>query len=233
MKRFFGRIEGNAGYIEEDELLHLVSVLRMKTGDKVIILTGDEFEYFCTIKEIKKHYCKCELVEKKLCLGLPKKEIILFQALTKREKMELIVQKAVELGITKLVPFESEYCVAKDSLGKKDRLEKIVKGACKQCERSVPMEIGDVVKFDEILPMLEDRISLFASERSGEAIDVKMLKNAQKSAIIIGPEGGFSEEEKNKIEKTSAISISLGKRILRSETAAVVLMGIVSVLGEN
>lgn len=233
MRRFFGEINGNSMIVNGDEFIHLKTVLRMKEGDEFVGYIGDEFEYVCKIVNMKKDYCVCDILSKHICPALPKKEIILFQALTKREKMEMIVQKAVELGVTKLIPFESEYCVAKDSIGKKDRLEKIVRGACKQCECSRLMEIGETIKFKDIPKLAKDMVVLFANERAGEQFDVNLLKNNDKFAIIVGPEGGFTEKEKEEIINTGAKSINLGKRILRSETASIVMVGMVSVLCEN
>lgn len=233
MRRFFGEINKNSMIISGEEFIHLKTVLRMREGDEFVGYIGDEFEYICKVVDMKKDCCVCDILSKQVCLALPKKEIILFQALTKREKMEMIVQKAVELGVTKLIPFESDYCVAKDSIGKKDRLEKIVRGACKQCECSRLMEIGETIKFKDIPNLAKDRIILFANERAGEPFDVNLLKNGRKFAIVVGPEGGFTDKEKEEIIKAGAKSINLGKRILRSETASIVMAGIVSVLCEN
>lgn len=234
MRRFFGKIEDKFAIVEGDEFLHLKNVLRMREGDDLIVFDGTKYEYLGKIVEIKKNSAKIEITKKQICKALPKKNITLYQAFTKREKLELIVQKAVELGVTKFVPFDSSFCVAKDAIGKKDRLEKIVISACKQCECSVPMEIGDSLKFADMLKSAsKSDIVIFANERAGDYFDYTKLKNVKNIAIIVGPEGGFSEEEKQKIVDMGAESVSLGKRILRSETASIVLCGIVSVLSEN
>ena len=234
MRRFFGRVENNIAFIEDEEFLHLKTVLRMKEGDEVIVFNKTENEFFGKIKEMKKNCAVVEVLSSSKCKALPKKNITLFQAFTKREKLEIIVQKAVELGIKTFVPFDSKFCVAKDAINKKDRLEKIVLSACKQCECSLPMEVASSVKFDDMLKMAKNcDIVLFANEREGEKFDFSVLNKYKNIGIIVGPEGGFSDEEKEKILKINAKSLTLGKRILRSETASIVLMGIVSVLSEN
>ena len=234
MRRFFGKIEQDKAVINGEEFLHLKTVLRMKEGDDVVVLDGSEREFICKITQMKKDFAIAHVESTQKCLALPKKDIALFQALTKREKMEMIVQKAVELGMKTLIPFSSEFCVAKDSMGKKDRLEKIVYGACKQCECSVPMKIADTLKFDDMLICASKYdLVLFANERAGKNMNYEELKKAKSIAIIVGPEGGFSEEEKKRIIDGGAKSISLGKRILRSETASIVMMGLASVIAEN
>lgn len=234
MKRFFGKIEGKMAKVDGEEFQHLKTVLRLKIDDEIIVLDGSENEFECKIVEMKKDAALCEIQRVEKCKALAQKNIVLFQALTKREKLELITQKAVELGVKKMLPFSSEYCVAKDAIGKKDRLEKIVRGACKQCECSVPMEIGDTLKFSQMLKEAEKLdIVLFANERAGENFDFSKLKNFSNIGIIVGPEGGFTEKEKEEIARSGAESITLGRRILRSETASIVLIGLVSIESGN
>lgn len=234
MRRFFGEIINNRAKIEGEEFLHLKTVLRLKNGDDIIIFDGSEKEYFCKITDIKKDYAYAEVTNIKKCEALPRKNIILFQALTKREKFELITQKAVELGVKQMIPFSSEYCVAKDNIGKKDRLEKIVRGACKQCECSLPMKIENTLKFEDMLKEAQKLdIVFFANEREGEEIDLSSISLYQNIGIIVGPEGGFSVREKDEIIASGAKSITLGKRILRSETASIVLIGLISVISKN
>ena len=238
MRRFFGRIENNKAIIDGDEFVHFKTVLRGKEGDELIVFDGSENVYTCKVQYISKSQAECEILETKICEALPKKNIVLFQALTKKDKMELVLQKAVELGISELAPFESEFCTVKNSENKKERLEKIVISACKQCERSVPMEISDTLSFSTLIEKLkefdkkEKSIILFANERAGENYDFNLLKDMQNIAIVVGTEGGFAPKEKIQLEKICE-SISLGKRILRSESASIVLCGIASIIGEN
>ena len=238
MRRFFGKIEGNYAILEEDEFVHLRTVLRTKIGDEIIIFDGSPVEYVCKIENMSKSQAYCRVLSSKKCDGLPKKNLVLFQALTKRDKLELILQKAVEIGISKMQTFDCEYCNAKSSENKNDRLEKIVISACKQCERSVPMKIGENLSFENLqielnkFLNLPESIVIFANERSQNAFDFSLLKEFKNIAIIVGPEGGFSVKEKEVLEKICT-SVSLGERILRSETASIILCGIASILGGN
>ena len=238
MRRFFGKIENSVAIIEGEEFVHLKTVLRGKIGEKVMVYNGSESEYICQINKINKNDAICSIIENRICQGLPKKNIILFQALIKRDKMEEVLAKTVELGVSKLIPFESEFCTVKPSENKKERLEKIVISACKQCERSVPMQIGECLSFKDLLKEIkcfsktEKSIVLFANERKGKAFDFSSLSDKENIAIIIGAEGGFSEEEKEELSSVCE-SITLGKRILRSETASLVLCGLASVFSGN
>ena len=238
MRRFFGRIENGKMIVDGDEFVHFKTVLRGKEGENIIVFDGSEKVYTCIVSHMSKTEAVCDVVSQSICEGLPKKNIVLFQALTKKDKMELIVQKAVELGISEFIPFESEFCTVKNSENKKERLEKIVISACKQCERSVPMTISETFNFSDLIEKLkefnakEKSVILFANERAGANYDFNRLKDMQNIAIIVGTEGGFSQKEKIELEKICE-SISLGKRILRSESASIVLCGIASIIGEN
>ena len=238
MRRFFGKIENGMAKIEGDEFVHFKTVLRGKVGEDIIIYDGSEKVYMCKTVQMTKTQAVCEILDTKICEGLPKKNIVLFQALAKKDKMELILQKAVELGVSEIIPFESEFCTVKNSENKKDRLEKIVISACKQCERSVPMKVEETLSFEKFVERLksfkklDSNIILFANERAGENFDFSKLKSIVNIAIVVGTEGGFSQKEKGCLEKICE-SISLGKRILRSESASIVLCGIASIIGEN
>ncbi len=238
MRRFFGKIEENKATIEGEEFVHLKTVLRGKIGETIVVLNSTEYECICEIEHMNKNFAECKILEKRLCKALPKKNIVLFQGLIKRDKLEEVLQRSVEIGVKKVVPFESEYCVIKPSENKKERLEKIVLSACKQCERSVPMEIGNSLSFDELKKEIENfkklskSVVLFANERDGAPFDFSILKIFENIAIIVGSEGGFSANEKKELSLLCE-SISLGERIFRSETASIVLCGMASVISGN
>ena len=120
-------------------------------SDKIIVYDKTKFEYVCEIVELSKNHAKCKIESSKVCEGLPKKNIVLFQALTKREAFELSLQKAVELGVSTLIPFESDFTNVKSTENKQERLEKLIISACKQCERSVPMVVEKTYSFNEML----------------------------------------------------------------------------------
>ena len=233
MKRFFAKIEDGLAIIEGDENNHLRNVLRLNVGDKIVAFNGDGKDYLCEILSVLKTKSQAKVLQTKQCEGLPKKDLTLFAGSVKREKLEIIVQKAVELGCKNLVIFESEFSTMKLKSEKLARYEKIILSASKQCERADLMKI----EFASFKVMLEKfakiKTKIFANERGGESFDFASLKKEDEIAILIGGEGGFSGKEKLAILNTKPINVSLGKRILRAETAVIVLTGLVSIICEN
>lgn len=238
MRRFFGKIEEDMAIVEGDEFVHLKTVLRGKIGESIVVFNKSEFQFVCEIEKIGKNEAICKVKEKQICPALPKKNIVLFQALIKRDKMEEVISKTVELGVGKIIPFESGFCTVKPSENKRERLEKLVLTACKQCERSVPMEVEDAKSFSTLVEAIkaflkkEKSIVLFANERGGEEFDFSALKEKENIAIVVGCEGGFSQKEKEILESLTT-PITLGKRILRAETASLLMCGMVSVHSGN
>lgn len=234
MRRFVGRIEGEIAFLEDEEFLHLKNVLRLKVGDQIIVICDDDFEYLSTIVEIEKKHAVCEIYEKRVCEGIPKKDITLFQAVIKKDNFELVVLKTAELGVKKIVPFTSEFCNLKDRVENNLRLKKIIHSASKQSENSRFLKLETTLDFDEMTNCLSEYdIVLFANEREGENFDFSCFKSCNKIAVVVGCEGGFSSVEKSKLIEKKVFSVGLGKRILRSETASIVLCGMASVMGEN
>ncbi len=237
MKRFFIEKEllENDQLILEDELYNqIVNVLRKSKGDKIILFNGSECDFVCEIVEILKKKAVISVLKKQKNLANPQINITLFQALVKGEKFELITQKITEIGASALVPFTSTFCDVKESTTKINRLPKITQEACKQCGRSIPVKINNIVKFDEMLKMLYsfDKV-IFAYEKANLPLKIEPI-NVQKIAIIVGSEGGFSEEETGKINALKNVqTISLGKTILRAETAAITLCSTIKFLTEN
>ncbi len=234
MRRFFGKFNGEKIIVCDEEMNHMKNAVRLPVGEQIIVSVGDENDYMCEIESYQKREAVCKVNGKRLCTGNPKKNIVIFQAITKREKFEFIVQKATEIGISKVVPFTSEFVIAKVTDSKMDRLNNIAINACKQCERSIPTEIGKPLDVQGVVDSFKDfDVVLFANERTDKGVKFPNLKNCKNIAIIVGSEGGFSQKEKEKFLDAGATSISLGSRIYRCETASVVMMGLVSVLSEN
>lgn len=235
MRRFFGSQQNGQVVLEGDEFNHLKNVLRLKVGAEILVSLGDENDYACEVVAFTPKSAICKIVGARVCEGNPKKNIVLFQAVCKREKFEFIVQKATEIGVSKVVPFVSQHVIAKVTENKMERLKSIAQNACKQCERSIPPEICKPLEFDKVIEQFENfDVVLFANERAdkGEKL-TDHLKKAKNIAIIVGSEGGFDAKEKDKFIAAGATTISLGKRILRCETASVAMMSLVSILSEN
>ena len=233
MKRFLCyELKDGYALIRDSEHNHLKNVLRLNIGDKIECVGLDEFVYLCQIQKIEKSQTYALVLEKQVCLSNPKVNLTVFQALVKNDNMSLIVQKLSELGVTSLVPFESEFITSKDSKNKQGKLQEIANQSIKQCRRSIPLKVQKTLSFDEMINSLKpfDKI-IFANEKeTSKSLNdtLKELKETDNVAIIIGSEGGFSDKEISAISKrTNAISISLGSRILRAETASIFLTGLV------
>ena len=234
MRRFFGRKDGNNMIIEGDEFNHLKNVLRLGVGQEVMISINDENEYVCEITEIAKKQAVCKINGVHKCLLNPKKNIVLFQAMAKKDTFEAVVQKATEIGISRIVPFMTKFCVAKPTENKIERLQVIAQNACNQCERTIVPVIEKAINVDEMIERFKDfDIVLLANERTDNGEKPKEIVKAKNIAIIVGSEGGFDPKEKDKMIAAGAVSISLGKRILRVETASVSMMSLISILSGN
>ena len=225
MKKFFGRKEQDFIIIDGEEINHL-AVLRCKQGENVVAYIGDEFEYNAQIVEISKKYAKLKILSKDVCKGNPTKNLTLFQALPKADKLDLVTQKLCELGATKIIPFESDFTVAKPNPNKIARLNKVSEEACKQCGRSLPLIVEDAISFKQMLEKFSEfDIVLFANEK--ERLASQEIQDKNNIAIIVGSEGGFSDKEIEQIKSHGAECIGLGERILRTETASIALCAIV------
>lgn len=232
MKRFFVDKELNNAdiiKIEGVEHNHIKNVMRMQIGDKIILVCGDEFDYNAEIIAMSKGDTTCRIMDREVNIYNPYSDVTVYQALVKSDNMSLIVQKLTELGVKTFAPFESEYITSKDKMGKSRKLQEISNQSVKQCKRSIPMHIKDVVSFDKMLDELKsyDKI-IFANEceRSYKLSEIAFNKT-DKIAIIVGSEGGFSKREIDMLSDVNAMSITLGKRILRAETASIALTSVV------
>lgn len=242
MKKFFTNnidLINNIATLEDDELYHFSKVLRGQVGEQIEILCGDNNIYTAEVTSITKNFATAKIISASPCLANPKENIVLFQGLPKSDKLEFIVQKITELGVNKIIPFESNFTIAKNSFVKMERLKKIAIEACKQCGRSKPIEIEQTIKLKNIEKYINNfDVVLFLNEKENPNEQIKKhiekIVKAKNIAIIIGAEGGFSDKEiEELIARKNIVSISLGKRILRTETASISICGFVSLVKEN
>lgn len=226
MKKFFAKKENDGFIFENEELAHF-NVVRCSLNEKILCFDGSNLEYLCEVSEIAKKKAKAKIIEVKQNQKNPKANITVFQALVKGEKLDLIIQKLTELGISNLYTFESSFAVAKANNNKLERQIKITKEACKQCGRSVPLNLFAPLQFNQMINCLKNYdVVLFANEKNTIRVEEKLKPN-QNIAIIVGSEGGFSDDEINQIYSAGAINFGLGERILRAETACIALCSIV------
>ena len=229
-------LSNNLISIEDKEFNHLKNVMRLKVGDEISCVCFDENTYYAKIEEIQKNRAICKVFKIEKNLKNPQKKLTVFQALIKNEHMNLCVQKLTEVGISELVTFESMFCTVKKSESKLAKLQEISNQSIKQCGRSIPIKIHETISFKNMLKDLEGyEMVIFANEKENSMrlneINYSTLSNV---AVIVGSEGGFSEDEIRSLTQLKNVkSVSLGKRILRAETASIVLSSIVlSNLGE-
>lgn len=237
MYQFFveeGQINGDRIVILGDDVNHIKNVLRMKIGEEIAVSNGvDQKEYRCEIAQIEKEEIICKLrFIKEDGVELPAK-VYLFQGLPKADKMELIIQKTVELGVYSVIPVATKRSIVKlddkKAASKRTRWQAIAEAAAKQSKRKIIPEIGDVVSFSEAIRLVKDMdVKLIPYELAEDMSKTKEIIGGigpgQSVAIFIGPEGGFDETEIELAAKEGVQAITLGKRILRTETAGMTVL---------
>lgn len=243
MYHFFvdpAQISENAVIITGDDVNHIKNVIRLKPGDEISISNGiDGRDYRCGISSISDTEVLCELrFIKEDGVELPAK-VYLFQGLPKGDKMEFIIQKMVELGVYEIIPVAMKRCVVKlddkKAKNKITRWQSISEAAAKQSKRGVVPQITDVMTYKQALEYAKDmECKLVPYEMEGSLEDatgmkgtkalIESIKPGERVAIFIGPEGGFEEQEIQAAKEMGMRPVTLGKRILRTETAGMTAM---------
>ena len=232
-RRFFVDKIADEIIIEGEEFRHAVSVLRIKEGENIIVCDNTGWEYLSVIQRIDKKSLTVKVQEKTQSQTEAKTQVVLIAGYLKGDKTELIVQKAVELGVYKIVVFSSEYSSAYMNENKLSRLNKVSVESAKQCGRAVAPEVVYADNFKSALEFGSDcENKLFACEFAKEN-GANLTSLSGSCAIVVGSEGGFSQNESQTAFEQGYQTVFLGKRILRAETASIVLTGIVMhALGE-
>lgn len=236
MPRFFvNDIDGEKFEIFGEDAKHISRSLRMRTGEKLTLSDQKGYDYNATIDEIQADRVIVTITEKLDNQTEPKVKITLYQAVPKGDKLDFIVQKAVELGVAKIVPFLSDYTVSRpkgDSAGRKTkRLQTISHEAAKQSERGIIPEITEIISFKQMLEQMETfEHKILFYENATVKLSGYLWENVDEIAVIIGSEGGFSEQEVEKLAGKNVTVCSLGARILRCETAAITALSAVLML---
>lgn len=221
LHRFFVKenIGGNLEIkISEERIVHQVrNVFRLGVGDKIIIFNGDGKDCECEIVEIGKKDLRLKILDSRM-VHKSKKEVTLFMSLIKKENFELVCEKATELGVAKIVPIVSERTTLKNL--NHDRIEKILIEASEQCGRGDVPVLGEIMNL-ELLIKNSNPEEILVADFGG--VDFKSLKlEAKSQKLLIGPEGGWTDEERNIFKENNIKSFSLGETTLRAETAAIV-----------
>ena len=238
MPRFFvdkNAVDGEGVMIKGDDARHIARSLRMAVGDTVTVCDGTGTEYHCTLARIRDEECECRILDTRQGQSEPPVEITLFMAYPKGDKLETVIQKAVELGASRVIPFESSRCIKRPSPEKSDkqtaRLSKIAAEAAKQCGRSRLPEVLPPIKLSELIssiPHFDLSLLCYEDERGTTVKDALKDKKPLSISVIVGCEGGFSSEEAKAISDAGAVSVTLGPRILRCETAPLYALSAIS-----
>ena len=234
LKRFFVDKIEEMTELSGEEFEHAKNVLRIGVGDEVILLDNSGKEYTAVVAQVEKKRMTLNVVREEIGEREAAADVcLLFGYLKNADKNEFIVQKAVELGVKKIGVFSSEFSSAYMNANKLERLNKVSKEAAKQCLRSVAPEVVYYDTLEKALVSADGYANkLFACEFATDSqCDVGTLQGS--TAIVIGSEGGFSRAEEERANELGYASVTLGKRILRAETAAVSLTSVVMfALGE-
>lgn len=238
MNRFFvedHQINGDQAYIDNEEVNHIANVLRLKVGDKITICNRQCKAYCCIIKDIAE--MRIDLVVESVLdtVNELSTKIYLFQGIPKSDKMELIIQKSVELGVYEVIPVKMKRSIVKLKDNKSDkkveRWNKISLSAAKQSKRAIIPAVKDPMTLVEAIHYAKQLDTTLVPYENAEDMSytreiIHSMKGKGSIGVFIGPEGGFDEQEINELDKINARKITLGNRILRTETAGLTILSI-------
>ncbi len=235
MSKFFvdkSQITENSAKIIGSDVGHIARVLRMEPGDKLLLCDGEGFDYEATIKTMSKDEIEATILRSYPCQNEPETEVTLFQGLPKQGKMELIIEKCTELGITTIVPVQmmrSVVKLSKDQAEKKvERWQKTAREAAKQCGRGRIPKVTMPVTIDALAAgdLPEFLLFPYEAERASSVREALTGNKTKTAGIFIGPEGGFAPEEVERLQAFGAHTVTLGPRILRTETAGLCALSV-------
>lgn len=238
MPRFFvENVTGDNVVISGEDAVHIGRSLRMKFGDEITI-SSEGTDYFGIISKITESQVFCEIRYSAPSESEPDICVTLFQAVPKADKLEFIVQKAVELGVNKIVPVLTSRCVSRpDFKGfekKRQRLQKIAESAAKQSGRGIIPEVSGIITVEQAAKELSQcDVPIVCYEKGGVSFSQTGLENGKTVGLFIGSEGGFEQKEVELCTEKGAVAVTLGKRILRCETAPLAALSIIMNLTGN
>lgn len=246
MHRFYienNQIQDGTITLTGEDVNHIKNVLRMKNGEKAVLCNGEGKDYHCSVLDIRNDRVVFSVEEEKDTDAELRGRIYLFQGLPKKDKMELIIQKAVELGVYEIIPVMTDRTIVKleDSKKEQRKLERwqaISVSAAKQSGRGIIPRVTGVLGFQKALDYakaLDKKLMPYENEKgmgfTRETLD--QIKQTDSVGVFIGPEGGFEEKEVEEAKRNGFIPITLGKRILRTETAGLTALSLLMIKMES
>lgn len=238
MNRFFGRSENISDseiIIDGGDVNHIRNVLRMKPGERLTVVGGDNADYLCRIREFGRECVALDILERRETDRELGARVCLFQGLPKGDKMDLIVRKCVELGVYEIVPVAMKRSVVRfddqKSAAKTARWQAISESAAKQSKRTVIPKVHAPMTYEQALEYASGMDVRLMPYELAEGMDatrraVGELQKGMSAAVFIGPEGGLEADEVEAAKECGVVPISLGRRILRTETAGLAVMSI-------
>ena len=238
MQHFFADpscVDGEQIRLAGSDVNHMKNVLRMKPGEEVWISDGEGMDYFCKVEGYEEKEAVLRVVKKEVSQTELASRLILFQGLPKGDKMEWIVQKAVELGAYSVVPVSTRRCVVKldnkKAEKKVSRWQQIAESAAKQSKRMLVPEVRSVMTFKEALAYAKELDVLLIPYELAKGMKetkelIRSIEPGKSIGVFIGPEGGFEEQEVADAMEAGAKPITLGHRILRTETAGLAVLSV-------
>lgn len=221
-----------------EDAFHIARALRMAVGDPITVCDGEGRDYECKLTKIRDNEVDCEMINSFACPAEPPYKATVYQALVKGERLDVAIQKSVEFGAAEIVPFESSRCIVRmkgeKEGSKSQRRRRIAAEAAKQCGRGIVPAVSEPMSFADMLAeAAKCDLAIFCYEKEGDRMLGATLEalrsNPPKTvAIVVGPEGGFSPEEAEKAETAGLSLLGLGKRILRTESAAAFVLACLS-----
>ncbi len=243
MPRFFvskENIDGSARIISVlgEDAFHIARSLRMAVGDSLTVCDGEGRDYECILAKIRDSEVTCEIISDFDCPAEPPYKATVYQALVKGDRLDTAIQKSVEFGASAIVPFESSRCIVRLKNEKEGarsaRRRRIASEAAKQCGRGIVPEVGEPKAYAAMLAeAAKCDLAVFCYEKEGQrllgtALEAMRSEPPKTVAVIVGPEGGFSPEEAQMAEEAGISLFGLGKRILRTESAAAFVLACLS-----
>lgn len=239
MKKLFTEYDGISEkiYLNEEQSRHITKSLRMKKGDMLTVCTGDGNDYGCIIDDINKDGARLAVCYKQASDSEADIKVSLYQGVSKGDKFEDIIQKCTELGVYEIIPVLTKRCVSrpqeKQAEKKRQRYARIALEAAQQSGRGIVPEIKKMTELKTAVSQCEAEIKIVFYEGGGEPLSALIKKGAKSAAVFIGPEGGFEKEEVELLKQNGAVAATLGKRILRTQTAPVAALSAIMLLTGN
>lgn len=234
---FLDEISGNEVILDAEQSRHIAKSLRMRVGDMLMLCDGEGNDYGSIIEEITKESVRLKICYKQASEQEPDCRVTIYQGVPKGSKFEDIIQKCVELGVTRIVPTLTKRCVSrpdeKSGAKKNVRYNKIALEAAQQSGRGIIPEIVPMKTLAQAITEDESDVKIVFYEGGGEPIKSIVLPDCKSVSVYIGPEGGFEKSEVEQIVAAGGVQATLGKRILRTQTAPVAALTAIMLLTNN